>query len=138
MDVNSTLSRKFLNLLKILTKQFSLIKCQKYVFFNIAKLQIRYLICLCCNTFINLFYCQAYINDTSNKCSSNLSSEQGGNSTKFQKVDVQSNVQLTPTSILKENKRTYSVTIIKQQRKQIQKTLFKVFFFFNLFEILIK
>ena len=129
MDGNSTLSRKFLNLLKILTKQFSLIRCQKYVFFNIAKLQIRYLICLCYNTFINLFYCQAYVNDTLNECSSNLSSEQGGDFTKFQKVDVQSNVQLTPTSILKENKRTYSVTIIKQQRKQIQKTLFKVFFF---------
>ena len=98
MDGNSTLSRKFLNLLKILTKQFSLIKCQKYIFF-----------CLYCNTFINLFYCQAYISDTSNECSSN--------------------VQLTPTSILKENKRTYSVTITKQQRKKIQKTLFKVLFF---------
>ena len=34
-------------------------------------------------------------------------SEQGGDFTKFQKVDVQSNVQLTPTSVLKENKRTY-------------------------------
>ena len=129
MDGNSTLSRKFLNLLKIQTKQFSLIKCQKHVFFNITKLQIRFLICLCCNTFINLFYCHAYINDTSNECSSNLSSEQGGDSTKFQKVDVQSNVQLTP-SMLKENKRTYLVIITKQQRKKIQKTLFKVFFFF--------
>ena len=139
MDENSTLSRKFLNLLKILTKQFSLIKCQKYIFFNIAKLQIRYLICLCYNTFTNLFYCQAYINDTSNECSSNLSSEQGSDSTKFLKVDVQSNVQLTPTFVLKEIKRTYSMTIIKQQRKKIQKTLFKVFFFFfNSFEILIK
>ena len=138
MDGNSTLSRKFLNLLKILTKQFSLIKCQKYVFFNIAKLQMRYLICLCCDTFINLFYCQAYISDTSNGCSSNFSSEQGGDSIKFQKVDVQSNVQLTPTSMLKENKRTYLVTITKQQRKKIQKTLFKVFFFFNFLEILIK
>ena len=138
MDGNSTLSRKFLNLLKILTKQFSLIKCQKYVFFNIAKLQMRYLICLCCDTFINLFYCQAYISDTSNGCSSNFSSEQGGDSIKFQKADVQSNVQLTPTSMLKENKRTYLVTITKQQRKKIQKTLFKVFFFFNFLEILIK
>ena len=127
MDGNSTLSRKFLNLLKILTKQFSLIKCQKYVFFNIEKLQIRYLICLCCNTFINLFYCQAYISDISNEYSSNLSSEQGGDSTKFQKVDVQRNVQLTPTYILKENERTYSVTITKQQRKKIQKKLFKFF-----------
>ena len=129
MGGNSTSSRKILNLLKILTKQFSLIKCQKYVFFNIAKLQIRYLICLCCTTFINLFYCHAYINDTSNECSSNLSSEQGDDSTKFQKVDVQSNVQLTPTFVLKENKRTYSVIITKQQRKKIQNTLFKVFFF---------
>ena len=50
-------------------------------------------------------------------------SEQGGDSTKFQKVDVQSNVQLTPTSILKENKRTYSGTTTKQQGKKIQKTL---------------
>ena len=129
MGGNSTSSRKILNLLKILTKQFSLIKCQKYVFFNIAKLQIRFLICLCYNTFINLFYCHAYINDTSNECSSNLSSEQGDDSTKFQKVDVQSNVQLTPTFVLKENKRTYSVIITKQQRKKIQNTLFKVFFF---------
>ena len=133
MDGNSTLSRKFLNLLKILTKQFSLIKCQKYVFFNIAKLQIRYLICLCYNTFTNLFYCQAYINDTSNECSSNLSSEQGSDSTKFLKVDVQSNVQLTPTFVLKEIKMTYSMTITKQQRKKIQKTLFKVFFFFSIY-----
>ena len=104
MDENSTLSKKFLNILKILTKQFSLIKCQKYVFFNIAKLQNRYLFCLCCNTFINLFYCQTYISDTLNECSSNLSSEQGGNSTKFQKVDVQSNVQLTPTFVIMKTK----------------------------------
>ena len=75
------------------------------------------------------FYCQAYISDTSNEYNSNLSSEQGGDFTKFQKVDVQSNVQLTPTFVLKEHKRTYSVTITKQQRKKIQKTFFKVFFF---------
>ena len=48
---------------------------------------------------------------------------QGGDSTKFQKIDVQSNVQLIPTSVLKENKRTYSVTTTKQQRKKIQKAL---------------
>ena len=88
---------------------------------------MRYLICLCCDTFINLFYCQAYISDTSNKCSSNLSSKQGSDSTKFQKVNVQSNVQLTPTFVLKENKRTYSVTTTKQQRKKIKKH-FKVVF----------
>ena len=54
----------------------------------------------------------------------------GGDSTKFQKIDVQSNVQLIPTSVLKENKRTYSVTTTKQQRKKIQKTLFKFLFYF--------
>ena len=48
---------------------------------------------------------------------------QGGDSTKFQKIDVQSNVQLIRTSVLKENKRTYSVTTTKQQRKKIQKAL---------------
>ena len=123
MDENSTPSRKFLNLLKKLTKQFSLIKWQKYVFFNIGKLQIWYLRCICCNTFLNLFYCQAYISDTSNECSINLSIEQGGDCMKFQKVDVESNVQLTPTFVLKENKRTYSGTTTKQQRKKIQKRL---------------
>ena len=123
MDENSTPSRKFLNLLKKLTKQFSLIKWQKYVFFNIGKLQIWYLRCICCNTFLNLFYCQAYISDTSNECSINLSTEQGGDCMKFQKVDVESNVQLTPTFVLKENKRTYSGTTTKQQRKKIQKRL---------------
>nr|POE53209.1 hypothetical protein CFP56_13615 [Quercus suber] len=73
---------------------------------------------------------KAYINDTSNECSSNLSSEQGGDSTKFLKVDVESNVQLTPTSILKENKSTYSVTITKERRKKIQKTLLNFLFQF--------
>ena len=60
-----------------------LIKQQKYVFFNIAKLQIWFLTSICCNTFLNLFYCQAYISDTSNEYNSNLSSEQGGDSTRF-------------------------------------------------------
>ena len=54
---------------------------------------------------------------------------QGGDSTKFQKVDAQSNAQLTPTSELKENKRTHSVTTMKQQRKKMQKTLKVVFQF---------
>ena len=53
----------------------------------------------------------------------NLSTEEDGHCTKFQKLDVQSNVQLTPTSVLKENKRAYSGTTTKQQRKKIQKTL---------------
>ena len=79
--------------------------------------------CICCNTFLNLFYCQAYISDTSNECNTNLSTKQGGDCTKFQKVDVQSNVQLTPTFVLKENKRTYSGTPTKQLMKKIQKTL---------------
>ena len=123
MDENSTLSRNFLTLLKKLTKQFSLIKWQKYAFFNFAKLQIWYLRCICCNTFLNLFYCQAYISDTSNECSNNLSTEKDGDCTKFQKLDIQSNVQLTPTFVYKENKRAYSGTTTKQQRKKIQKTL---------------
>ncbi|KAK7818131.1 hypothetical protein CFP56_041794, partial [Quercus suber] len=51
---------------------------------------------------------QAYISGTSNECDNNLSSEQDGDFTEFQKVDVESNVQLTPTFIIKENKRSYS------------------------------
>ncbi|KAK7846856.1 hypothetical protein CFP56_007406 [Quercus suber] len=35
---------------------------------------------------------KAYVSDTSNEYDSNLSSEQDGDSTKFQKVDVESNV----------------------------------------------
>ena len=127
-DGNSTPSKKFLTLLKKLTKQFNLIKWQKYVFFNLAKLQIGYLRHICCNTFLNLFYCQAYISDTSDECSNNLSIEEDGNCTKFQKLDVQSNVQLTPTFVLKENKRTYSGTTTKQQRKKIQKNTLKLSF----------
>ena len=73
------------------------------------------------NTLLNLFYCQAYIDDTSDECSINLSTKEDGDCTKFLKVDVQSNVQLTPTSILKENKRTYSGTTMKQQWKKIPK-----------------
>ncbi|XP_075674499.1 uncharacterized protein LOC142643681 isoform X2 [Castanea sativa] len=66
---------------------------------------------------------KAYISDASNECSNNLSTEEDGDCTIFQKLEVQSNVQLTPTSILKENKRPYSETTTKQQRKKIQKTL---------------
>ena len=36
-------------------------------------------------------------------------------------IEFESNVQLTLTSVLKENQRTYSVTTTKQQRKKIQK-----------------
>ena len=70
-----------------------------------------------------MFYCQAYISDTSNECSSNLSTEEDGDCTKFQKLDVQSNVQLTPTSILKENKRAYSGTTTKKKKEEDTKTL---------------
>ncbi|XP_030924539.1 uncharacterized protein LOC115951485 [Quercus lobata] len=42
---------------------------------------------------------EVYISDTSNECSNNLSIEEGGDCTTFQKLDVQTNVQLTPTSI---------------------------------------
>ncbi|XP_050275549.1 uncharacterized protein LOC126717743 [Quercus robur] len=58
---------------------------------------------------------EVYISDTSN--------EEHGDCTTFQKLDVQTKVQLTPTSVLKENKRAYSGTTTKQQRKKIQKTL---------------
>ena len=75
------------------------------------------------NTLLNLFYCQVYSSDTSNECSNNLSVEEDGDCTKFQKLDVQSNVQLTPTSVVEENKRAYSGTTTKQQRKKIQKML---------------
>ena len=38
-------------------------------------------------------------------------------------IEFKSNVQLTLTSVLKENQRTYLVTTMKQQRKKIQKML---------------
>ncbi|XP_030968630.1 uncharacterized protein LOC115989105 [Quercus lobata] len=66
---------------------------------------------------------EVYISDTSNECSNNLSIEEDGDCTTFQKLDVQNNVQLTPTSVLKENKRAYLGTTTKQQRKKIQKKL---------------
>ena len=46
---------------------------------------------------------------TTNDCESNLSSEQNSDSTKLQKNDVKGNIQLTPTSALKENKMSYSM-----------------------------
>lgn len=91
-----------------------------HIFFKIANLQIWYFTSICCNRFLNLFYWQAYISGISNECDNNLSSEQDGDSTKFQKVDVESNVQLIRTFVIKENKRSYSVTTVKQQRKKIQ------------------
>ena len=33
------------------------------IIFNLEKLQIWYLRWICCNTFLNLFYCQVYISD---------------------------------------------------------------------------
>ena len=47
-------------------------------------------------------------------------------------IEFESNVQLTLTSVLKENQRTYSVTTTKQQRKKIQKKRSKVVFQFIL------
>ena len=90
------------------------------IFFKIANLQIWYFTSICCNWFLNLFYWQVYISGISNECDNNLSSEQDGNSTKFQKVYVESNVQLIRAFVIKENKRCYLVTTMKQQRKKIQ------------------
>ena len=47
-------------------------------------------------------------------------------------IEFKSNVQLTLTSVLKENQRTYSVTTTKQQRKKKYKKRFKVVFQFIL------
>ncbi|KAL4609740.1 hypothetical protein ACB092_08G003300 [Castanea dentata] len=63
-----------------------------------------------------IFICVGLLNKM--RTISNLLSEQGGDSTKFQKVDVKSNVQLTPTSAIKENKRSCSVTSTKQQGRR--------------------
>ena len=60
---------------------------------------------------------------TTNDCENNLSSEQNSDSTKLQKNDVKGNIQLTPTSALKENKMSYSMTTTKQQKKKIQKVI---------------
>ena len=83
---------------------------------------------ICCNTFLNLFYCQVYISDTSNECSNNLSIEEDGDCTKVQKLDVQTNVQLTPTFVLKENKRAYSGTTTKQTKEEDTKNTLKLSF----------
>ena len=47
-------------------------------------------------------------------------------------IEFKSNVQLTLTSVLKENQRTHSVTTTKQQRKKNKKKRFKVVFQFIL------
>ena len=78
--------------------------------FNIAKLLIWYFTSTC----YILLHLQAYISGTTNDCESNLLSEQNNDSTKLQKIDVGGNVQLTPTSALKENKMSYSMTTTKQ------------------------
>ena len=76
-----------------------------------------------------------YINDTLNEWKSNLSSEQDGDSTKFQKIDVESKVQLTLTYAIKENKWSYSLTTTKAANEEdIENTLN---FSFNILEILI-
>ena len=49
----------------------------------------------------------------------------------FSRIEFKSNVQLTLTSVLKENQRTYSVTTTKQQRKKNTKNALKLSF--NLF-----
>ena len=46
-------------------------------------------------------------------------------------IEFKSNAQLTLTSVLKENQRTYSVTTTKQQRKKNTKNALKLSF--NLF-----
>ena len=69
----------------------------------------------------NLVLCTKLI--TCIYCNSNLSSEQGYDSTKFQKVDVESNVQLTPTSVIKENKRSCLVTSTKQQGRRYKRLI---------------
>ena len=87
--------------------------------FNITKLLIWYFASTC----YILLHSQAYISGITNDCESNLSSEQNSNSTKLQKTDVEGNIQLTPTSALKENKMSYSMTTTKKQKKKIQKVI---------------
>ena len=109
---------------------------KKYVLFNIEKLQIWFLTSVCCNTFFNLFYCPAYISYTSNECNNKLSSEQDGDFTKFQIVYVQSYVQLTPTSVIKENKKGIFSDFYEATKEEDTKNTLKLSF--NLFEILIE
>ena len=67
-----------------------------------------------------LIYWQTYINDTLNDCESNLSSERD-DSTNLQRIDVAINVQLTPISAIMEYEWSYSLIIMEQQNKKIQK-----------------
>ena len=77
-----------------------------------------------------------YISNTLNEQKSNLSSEQDGNSTKFQKIDVESKVQLTLTNTHIQGKQKELFTDYYKATKEedIKNTLN---FSFNLLEILI-
>ena len=81
-------------------------------FFFFTYIMIHFLACL--------IYWQTYINDTLNDCESNLSSERD-DSTNLQRIDVAINVQLTPISAIMEYKWSYSLIIMEQQKKKIQK-----------------
>ena len=89
----------------------SLIKWQKCVLFNIAKLLIWYFTSTC----YILLHSHAYISGTTNDCESNLSGEQNSDSTKLQKIDVEGNIQLTLTPAFKEKKMSYSMNTTKQE-----------------------
>ena len=52
--------------------------------------------------------------------------EPDDDSTKLQRIDVESNEQLTPTYAFMENKMIYSTTTTKQQKKKIQKYSWKL------------
>ena len=52
--------------------------------------------------------------------------EPDDDSTKLQRTNVESNVQLTPTYAFMENKMIYSTTTTKQQKKKIQKNSLKL------------
>ena len=49
--------------------------------------------------------------------------EPDDDSTKLQRINVESNVQLTPAYAFMENKIIYSMTTTKQQNKKIQKKI---------------
>ena len=107
----------------------NLIKWQKYVLFNIKKLLIWYFTSTC----YILLHSHAYISGTTNDCESNLSSKQNRDSTKLQKNDVEGNIQLTPTSALKENKMSYSMRtkwviqlLLRSNKRRRYKMLFKI------------
>ena len=52
--------------------------------------------------------------------------EPDDDSTKLQRIDVESNEQLTPTYAFMKNKMIYSTTTTKQQKKKIQKNSLKL------------